>query len=73
MKTVLSEVKTGLCPKIVKLNCQTQFCKRLQEMGVLEGALLKVLKNDFGPLILCVFGSRIAIGRNACKKIEVEI
>ncbi len=73
MKTDLTQVKPGICPTIIKINCPSQFCKRLQELGVLENSPVRVIKNDIGPIVLCVFGSRIAIGRNACKQIEVEI
>lgn len=43
----------------------------LADLGVLEGEHVKVIKNDFGPIIIEVKNTRIALGRGLASKIEV--
>ena len=45
--------------------------KFLADLGVLEGVKLRIIKNDQGPLIVEVKGTRVAIGRGIARKIEV--
>jgi len=44
----------------------------LADLGIHEGEKIRVVKNDIGPLILDVKGTRVAIGRGLAKKIEVS-
>lgn len=46
--------------------------KRLYEMGFNKGAEVKIVKNDVGPLIVSLSGSKIAIGRGMAQKIVVR-
>jgi FeoA domain. len=46
--------------------------KRLYELGLNTGAEVKVEKNDFGPIILRVYGNKLALGRGLAEHIEVE-
>lgn len=46
--------------------------KRLYELGLHKGALVKVVKNDFGPLILNISGNKLALGRGLASKVVVE-
>jgi Fe2+ transport system protein FeoA len=49
------------------------FVRRLQEMGVIPGSVVEVLKNSFlGPVEISVKGSKLAIGRGIASKIVVE-
>ncbi len=44
----------------------------LAELGIHSGEKVKVVKNDSGPVILEVKGTRVAIGRGLAGKIEVN-
>lgn len=46
--------------------------KRLCELGLNKGTPVKVIKNDFGPIILNLYGHKLALGRGLAKKILVE-
>jgi Fe2+ transport system protein FeoA len=49
------------------------FVRRLQEMGVIPGSVVEVLKNSLlGPVEISVKGSKLAIGRGIASKIVVE-
>ncbi|MBY9000390.1 MAG: ferrous iron transport protein A [Candidatus Heimdallarchaeota archaeon] len=43
----------------------------LADLGVLEGVKLRIIKNNTGPIIVEVKGTRVAIGRGIAHKIEV--
>ncbi len=47
--------------------------RRLYELGLMEGACIRVLKNDIGPILVDVKGSRFALGRGISMKILVEV
>lgn len=46
--------------------------RRLCELGLNKGTPIKVIKNDFGPIILNIYGHKLALGRGLAKKILVE-
>lgn len=46
--------------------------RRLCELGLNRGTPVKVIKNDFGPMILNLYGHKLALGRGLAKKILVE-
>ncbi|MBU1118851.1 ferrous iron transport protein A [Patescibacteria group bacterium] len=55
------------------VRCGRNFTKRLSDLGLFDGALVTILKNDsFGPIILKVLGSKIALGRGEAEKIYGE-
>lgn len=57
---------------ISRIDAEKTSSKRLYEMGLHSGAEILVKKNDnFGPLILAVHGSRIAVDRKLSEKITV--
>jgi len=46
---------------------------KLSEMGFVQGIKIFNIRNDgFGPVIVCVMESRIAVGRGMAQKIMVE-
>jgi len=56
--------------KIEKIVCDEKFCHRLGEMGLYLGSEIQIVKNDnFGPLILKIFDSQVALGRLEAQKI----
>lgn len=46
--------------------------KRLYELGLNKGADVKVIKNDFGPIILNLSGNKLALGRGLALNIMVS-
>jgi ferrous iron transport protein A len=51
----------------------TFFTRRLQEMGLLPGKIIEVVRNtNTGPVEINVMGSKLAIGRGIASKILVE-
>lgn len=58
---VIKEIIGGRCLK-----------RRLKEMGLAKGMIIKILKNDHGPLILALGNSRVALGFGMARKILVE-
>ena len=70
MKKTLIEFKPGDKVKIGGVDCGMNFNRRLCELGLFDGTEVKVIKNDkFGPLIIKIFDSRIALGRGQARKI----
>lgn len=47
--------------------------KRLTEMGIREGKILKIIRNSFGPIIVMIDQSRYALGRGISMKILAEV
>ncbi len=43
----------------------------LSDLGIIEDEKIKILKNDEGPVIVEIKGTRVAIGRGLAAKIEV--
>lgn len=46
--------------------------KRLYELGLNRGADIKMVKNDFGPVILDLSGSKLALGRGIASSVIIE-
>lgn len=46
--------------------------KRLYEMGINKGSNIEIIKNDLGPLIVSLTGSRIAISKSLAQKILIS-
>lgn len=46
--------------------------KKLREMGINKGAVIEIVRNDAGPLIIKVGESRLALGRGMAQKVMVR-
>jgi Fe2+ transport system protein FeoA len=70
MKKRLTEFKEGDIVKIECVNCSLNFKNRLCELGLYDGSKVEIVKNDhFGPLIIKIFESKIALGRGEASKV----
>lgn len=69
----MSFVETGSNVEIVDIAMGQAFNKKLMEMGLNAGMEVKVIKNDGGPLILGVGGSKLALGQGMGQKIMVRM
>ena len=45
----------------------------LADLGIHEGEKIRIVKNDVGPIIVEVKGTRVAIGRGLASKIDVMV
>ncbi len=51
-----------------------RFKNRLGDLGLYEGATIKVVKNhNTGPMVLKVLDSRVLLGRGQAHKIKVKV
>ena len=59
--------------EVAELKGGRGFIRRLSEMGIYPGVKLSIVSNQgFGPIILAVNSTRIAIGRGMAMKIIVK-
>jgi len=66
----LTEFSKGDKIKILYVNCGRNFKRRLSELGLFYGIEIKIIKNDgWGPIIVKIFESKIALGRGEALKI----
>lgn len=70
MKQALITFKEGDKVKIECVLCGKNFGKRLIDLGLFDGSEIEIIKNDkYGPLILKILSSQIALGRGQASKI----
>jgi ferrous iron transport protein A len=71
---LLSQFKSGDVVKISSMDCGREFSRRLCDLGLFEGTKVKITKNDnFGPIIIQILNSKIALGRGEANKIYAKI
>lgn len=73
MTTSLNFLKPNDLAKISDIAGGCGVKKRLYELGLHKGANFKVVKNDFGPIILSLSGHKLALGRCLAASVLVEI
>jgi len=69
MDMPLNFVGTGKFAKIKSVQGGEGMCKKIMEMGMSTGAIIKIMKNDSGPLIVKVGETRLVLGRGMAQKI----
>ena len=57
---------------VVHIQAGSRAHRFLADLGIHEGEKIRVVKNDEGPVIVEVKGTRVAIGRGLASKIEVN-
>jgi ferrous iron transport protein A len=73
MTSSLLDYKVGDKLEVHSVACGKKIKVRLCELGIFEGSQIELLKNDnFGPLIIRVFNSKLAIGRGEANKIYAK-
>lgn len=68
----LVNLKKGQMGRVKEILSCGQARKRLYELGLNKGAKIKVIKNDIGPIILCISGNKLAIGRGLAHKVIIK-
>ena len=68
----LSMVSEGDSVKLVEIKAGWGLVRRLTDMGLTPGTVIKVVnKQGAGPMLIEVRGSRLALGRGICHHIRV--
>ena len=68
----LSMISPGTPVKLVCISAGRKLRHRLTELGLTPGVELQVMQDQGGPLLVAVYGSRLALGRGMAHKILVE-
>lgn len=68
----LSSLPAGSRARVVDIRGGYGFRRRLFEMGLTPDTVVEVLANSWGPILVRVRGTVIAIGRGMAHKILVE-
>ena len=73
LEKTLADFKNGEKIKVLSVNCGRNLSRRLCDLGLFEGTEIEIFKNDnFGPLIIKILNSKIALGRGEAEKIYGE-
>ncbi|MBI5706335.1 MAG: FeoA domain-containing protein [Armatimonadetes bacterium] len=69
------DVKQGMRARVVSATCESPDCRRLQEMGLTQGAEFTVLKvAPLGdPIEILLRGYRLCLRRNETHGVVVEV
>lgn len=69
----LAEMKNGSKGLVLKVETGKTIYSRLASMGIFEGVLLSVIKNNGrGPIVIGIEGSRFALGRVMAEQIVIQ-
>lgn len=68
----LNAISIGRYAEIKNVDGGEMMCKRLMEIGVNKGAVIEVIRNDAGPLIVALGQSRFVLGRGMAQKVMVQ-
>jgi ferrous iron transport protein A len=69
---ILNSVRTGEVVRVREIKGGRNIRNRLMEMGIIEGAPIRVIANNGGPLMVSVNTGRYAIGQGMAQKISVQ-
>lgn len=72
MDMPLNFVGIGKFAKINSVQGGENMCKKIMEMGMNTGVVIKIMKNDSGPLIVKVGETRLVLGRGMAQKVMVN-
>ena len=72
MNMPLNAIGTGKCAQVDSLEGGQIMCKKLMEMGMNTGSVIKMVKNDIGALIVKVGETRLVLGRGMAQKVIVR-
>lgn len=70
----LSELKADTSARVVSLGDDERFMKRITAIGMSEGAVFEVVKNDRKmPVLVYVRETLLAMNKKDCERIETEV
>ena len=73
MTRKLTTLGKGDGGRVMAIDAGKTATKRLYELGFNTGALVKIVKNDSGPVIVSLNGNKVALGRGLAGKILLEL
>lgn len=73
MISYLSKMKANDKGEVLYVDKRCYAKKRLSELGIHKGAHIKVVKNDFGPMIIYLSGHKLALARVLAENILVTL
>jgi len=68
----LNQIKEGQTIKVIRIEAGQGVSARLNNMGIMPGEKLRVIKNSQGQIIIAKDNARFALGRGMAHKIFVE-
>lgn len=68
----LNSIGIGKYAEVNNVEGGELMCKKLMEMGVNKGALVEIVRNDAGPLIIKIGETRLVLGRGMAQKVMVR-
>ena len=71
MQRLLTTLGKGEEGRVKTIRAGRHATKRHYHMGFKSAALVKVVKNDAGPVIGSLKGNKVALGRGLASKIEL--
>ena len=70
----LSELKADTAARVVSLGDDERFMKRITAIGMSDGAVFEVVKNDRKmPVLVYVRETLLAMNKKDCERIETEV
>lgn len=72
-RTTLELAPPGAHVRVVEIRHHSGQARRLMELGVVPGAVIKVVSNSAGPIVIEVSSARFAVGRGLARRIIVEV
>ena len=72
MSVLLNFIESGKLVEIIRVQGCDSMCKKIMEMGMSEGSIIKIIKNDSGPLIVKTGETRLVLGRGMAQKVIVR-
>jgi Fe2+ transport system protein FeoA len=71
--SALADAPAGSRVRIRRIHAGRGLRDRLSAMGMVPDEVVKIEKNGSGgPLMLRIKGVRVVLGREACRKIDIE-
>ncbi|MDT8715184.1 FeoA domain-containing protein [Clostridium sp. 19966] len=68
----LNVIDTGRQATVDTVCGGENMCKKLMEMGVNKGAVIEMVKNDSGSIIIKLGESRLVLARGMAQKVLVQ-
>jgi len=68
----LNQIKEGKTITVIRIEAGQSVNARLNNMGIMPGEKLRVIKNSHGQIIIAKDNARFALGRGMAHKIFIE-
>ena len=69
----LNQAKEGASVTVVRIEAGQGVMARLNNMGIMPGEQVRLIRNSYGQIIIAKDNARFALGRGMAHKIFVEV